>query len=365
MADDRPLTTDHRSPAAERSPGPGPHGAAVAGRRSPLVALLPALAGALLFTTLILLLVGAPPLETYRLIVFGAFSTPSRLSDAVMLAAPLVLCGAGLSLTFAAGLYNLGVEGQMALGAVFTLLMMRLAPDLPAPLLWTLAFALGALGGALWAAIAGVLRLVFGVSEIFAGLGLNFLATGITLYLVAGPWRRPGTASINNTEQLPEALWLPTLERLRLAPVAPILALLAIGLVWFLLARTAWGLSLRATGLNPKAAERLNIPSSRRLLEALSGCGALAGLAGGVQVLGVYHALIPNISSGIGLMGLLVVLLVQSRPVWVLPVGFAFACFTVGSIQLPLALNIDSSIAGVLQGALVLFALLGRGLGRR
>jgi general nucleoside transport system permease protein len=94
-------------------------------------------------------------------------------------------------------------------------------------------------------------------------------------------------------------------------------------------------------------------------------CGALAGMAGTIQVLGVYHQLIANISSGIGLLALLVVLLVQYRPALVLPVAVAFAAFLVGSIQLPLALNIDSSIASVLQGGLVLFALLGRGLVRR
>ena len=85
-------------------------------------------------------------------------------------------------------------------------------------------------------------------------------------------------------------------------------------------------------------------------------------MAGAAQVLAVFHALIPNISSGIGLLGLLVALLVRANPAWVLPVAAAFACFTAGSIQLPLALSIDSSIAGVLQGALVLFALAARGV---
>ncbi len=97
--------------------------------------------------------------------------------------------------------------------------------------------------------------------------------------------------------------------------------------------------------------------AARRMLETLAACGALAGLAGMVQVVAVHHALIPNISSGIGLLGLLVALLARADPRWLLPVTIAFAAFTVGSIQLPLTLGIDSAIAGVLQGALVLFAL--------
>lgn len=334
--------------------------------------VLGSLLGALLFTTLVIIASGASPLETYRLVLFGAFlgifrSPPNytNLADALMLAAPLLLCGAGLTLTFAAGLYNLGVEGQMSMGAIFAMLILRLLPDLPPPLLWTLAFLFGALGGALWALIAGALKLYGRVSEIFAGLGLNFLSTGVALFLVFGPWKRPGMASMAGTEQLKAELWLPTLERLRLAPIAPIVALVMLLIVWFALTRTRWGLMVRATGLNADAAERLGVPAVRRLIEALAAGGALAGMAGTIQILGVFHALIPNISSGIGLLALLVVLLVGAHPLWVLPVGLAFASFTAGSIQLPLALGIDSSIAGVLQGALVLFALLARGLVRK
>ncbi len=319
------------------------------------------LAGALLFTTLILAAAGAP-LETYRVVLFGALETPTKRADLVMVAAPLLLCAAGLAVTFAAGLYNLGVEGQVGMGAVFALLALRLLPEAPPALLWPLAFVFAAAGGALWALVAAALKLYGRVSEIFAGLGLNFLTTGVLLYLIAGPWKKPGTASVTGTEQLPPDLWLPTLDRLRLAPAAPALALAALALVWFALERTRWGLSIRATGLNPTAAERLGVPATRRTLEALALCGALAGAAGAIQVLAVFHALIPNISSGIGLLALLVALLVQSRPLWLLPVALVFAAFAVGSLQLPLTLGVDSSISGVLQGALVLFALVAQAL---
>lgn len=321
--------------------------------------------GTLLFTTLVLLASGTSPLEAYRLITFGAFRNPRTLADMMMLAAPLLLCSAGLTLTFSTSLYNLGIEGQVIVGAVFAMLPLRMLPDLPPPLLWTLALSMGAIGGALWAMLVGVLKLYASVNEIFAGLGLNFIATGITLYLVFGPWKRPGVASMSGTEPLPPELWLPTLEGLRLAPLAPVLALLSIVVVWFLLTHTRWGLALRATGLNMAAAERLGVPVKRRLLESLAWCGVLAGIAGTLQVLAVFHSLIPNISSGIGLLALLVVLLVRHNPAWVLPVVIVFASFSVGSIQLPLRLDSDSSISGVLQGALVLFALVARGIQRR
>jgi len=337
------------------------------GRRPDLRRFAPvlAVAGAIALTSLALLSTGVSLAEAYRLLLFGAFSTPIRLSDMLMLAAPLLLCASGLTLTFAAGLYNLGVEGQVTLGAVAAMLPLRLLPELPPPLLWALCFAAGAAGGAMWALLVAALRQYARVSEIFAGLGLNFLATGVALFLVLGPWRRSGSASMSGTELLPRELWLPTVGTLRLAPIAPILAVALLAVVWLALTRTRWGLELRAVGLSAASAGRLGVSPARRAAEALAGCGALAGVAGAIQVLAVFHQLIPNVSSGIGLLGLLAVLLVRARPAWVLPVSVAFACFTVGSLQLPLALNVDSSIAGVLQGALVLSALVARGVSTR
>ncbi len=324
--------------------------------------ILMTLGGAFIFTTLVLITTEASPLAAFRLIVLDAFSSPIKRADTIMLATPLLLCAAGLTLTFSAGLYNLGIEGQMILGAICAMIPLRLLPDLPPPLLWTLAITGGAVGGGVWALLAALLKLYGQISEIFAGLGLNFLATGMTLYLIFGPWKRPGTASMSGTQPLPAELWLPRLEGLRLAPLAPIIALIALMLVWFLLEYTGWGLSVRAVGINLVAATRLGVPAHRRLIEALVGCGMLAGIAGALQVLAVFHALVPNISSGLGFLALLIVLLVQARPIWVLPVVLAFTSFSIGSIRLPLALSIDSSISGVLQGALVLCALIARSL---
>ncbi|NJP06174.1 MAG: ABC transporter permease [Chloroflexaceae bacterium] len=327
----------------------------------PLLALL----GALAFTTLVLLAVGSPPYPPYWLLFAGVLSSPVRLADMLMLAAPLLLCSSGLTLTFAAGLYNLGIEGQVIIGAVFAMVPLRWWPELSPVALWLLTFGMGALGGMSWALLTAWLRVYGRVNEIFAGLGLNFVATGVTLYLVLGPWKREGSASTSGTEPLDQAIRLPTIEGLRLAPLAPLLALVLLVLVWWLLRQTRWGLSLRATGLNAVAAERFAVPSRRRMIEAMAGCGVLAGLAGTIQVLAVFHTLTPSISSGIGLLALLVTLLVQAHPLLILPVVLFFALLSVGSTQLPLQLQIDSSIGGVLQGALVLCMLLLRGLQQR
>jgi simple sugar transport system permease protein len=322
---------------------------------------------ALLFTTLILLLAGAPPLEAYKYILLGSLGTFKKFSDVLVAWVPLLLATAGLLATFSAGLWNIGIEGQITLGAIFTTGLLRLLQDsaLPPGLVLILAILAGVLGGALWAALAGALKTFGGVNEIFGGLGLNFVATALTLWLIFGPWKRPGTGSMSGTEPFPQALWLPQLTGLRLSAWSVLIALACLVLIYLLLQGTYFGLKLKAVGRNLRSAFRLGIPTTRYLMLAFLICGALAGLAGAIQVVGVYHRLIPSISSGYGFLGLLVAMLINYRALWALPVSLFFAALNIGGIQLPIVLKLDSSLSGVLQGALVLFVLMMEGVRQR
>jgi simple sugar transport system permease protein len=144
-----------------------------------------------------------------------------------------------------------------------------------------------------------------------------------------------------------------------------ILAAAGFALVYFLLQGTQFGLRLKAVGKNPRAAFILGIPTVRYMLLAFVLCGGLGGAAGAVQVTAVYHRLIPSISSGYGYLGLMVAMLVNYQATWVPVVAFFFAALNIGSIQLPIVLKLDSSLAGVLQGALVLFVLAAEGFRQR
>jgi simple sugar transport system permease protein len=325
--------------------------------RTPVIAMGVALA----ITAVLLLLAGADVFAAFGVLLGGALTTPSRISDMLMLLAPLLLCAVGLTTSFAAGQYNLGIEGQMTVGGVAAMWWLRGYQDgSPVIVYWIGAVLGGMLMGAAWALLVALLKRYMHVSEIFAGLGFNFVALGLALYLVFGPWKRPGVASMSGTEPLADALWLPTLTGTRLTLVSPILAIVMLVIVWRLIRHTRWGLQVRACGLSALASVRLGVPATRRTLEAMALCGACAGMAGALQVIGVYHALVPNVASGIGLMGLLVALLVRADVRWVALVALFFAIITSGSIQLPLALSIDSSISGVLQGLIVLAIIVAR-----
>jgi general nucleoside transport system permease protein len=318
---------------------------------------------ALVFTTIILLATGAPPLQAFSNIIAGSVGSLVKISDVLSAWVPLMLVSAGLLITFSAGLWNIGIEGQIMLGAIFTTGAIRLFQDthLPPGLVIAISILAGMLGGALWAALAGALKTFGGVNEIFGGLGLNFVATAISLWLIFGPWKRPGVASMSGTEPFDTSFWLSTFPGLRLSPWALALAILSVIVVYFLLQGTYFGLRLKAVGKNPRASYLLGIPTWQYMILAFVLCGALGGLAGAMQVTGVYHRLIPSISSGYGYMGLMVGMLVNYHPLWAAPVALFFAALNIGSIQLPIVLRLDSSLAGVLQGVLVLFVLLAEG----
>lgn len=319
----------------------------------------------LVLTTLALFAVGADPWQAYRVMWNGAFGDPVKIGNVVLAWVPLLLASVGLLITFTAGLWNIGIEGQIVFGAIFTAWAAR-SLDLPAPVLIPILFIAGAVGGALWALLAGVLKTYGHVHEIFGGLGLNFVATGITLYLILGPWARAGIASTSGTELFRPAAWLPTLPNgLPVGPIEIIVSLASLALVYLALRGTLWGLKLKAIGKNTRSAFWLGIPTNVYMLGAFALCGAFAGMAGTVQAIGVWHRLIPSISGGYGYLGILVVLLSGFQAVGLPFVAFFFAAVTKGSVSLPLDMQLDSSLGGVLQGIIVLLVVLSQGVRAR
>jgi ABC-type uncharacterized transport system permease subunit len=296
---------------------------------------------ALLFTTLILVAVGAPSWEAYRNILSGAFESPEKIADVVAACVPLILCGVGMSITFTAGQWNVGVEGQIILGAVFATWVARnlLWPRVPVLTLMLLA---GVLGGALWGVLAGLLKVYGKVHEIFGGLGLNYVAQGFAIWLIFNPWKPADGATMSGTDPFPDPAWMPRLGHLRVAPLAVILALAAVVVAYFLLRGTRWGLELKAMGKSFRSAFMLGVPSTPRLLTAFAVCGALAGLAGAVRCSARYGRMIPEISGGQGYLALLVALLAGYRPQWVLELN----------------MHLDSSLGGVLEASVVLAVML-------
>ncbi|MEN8190594.1 MAG: ABC transporter permease [Thermodesulfobacteriota bacterium] len=310
-----------------------------------------------LMTSLLLFLASAPIGATLSNIWQGSFGSKAKFAQVLAVWVPLTLCSCGLLFTFRANLWNIGIEGQIMIGAVCATWALR--PATPEqPLLFLCGAVIGAmLGGAGWGLLAGLLKTKGGVHEIFGGLGLNLVAQGLILWLIFGPWKRPGIASMSGTELLPRQLWLPTFDGFRVTPLGLFVTFLAITLTWLILTHSRFGLRLRAIGKNPTGALLFGLVPERSYLAAVIIGGSLAGLAGCLQVIGVYHRLIPAISSGYGYLALLLVMLSGYRVFPVPLLALFFAGLNVGAIQLPIVLQLDSALSGVIQGGSVLAAL--------
>ena len=336
--------------------------------RSGLQGMVVAVVGALIVVSLLLLALGANPLEAFQLIYQGSFGSVSKLSATLLVWVPLVIAAASLVVTYSTGLWNIGVEGQIIMGAIFATWAARTVPG-PGWFVIIVGIIVGIVGGMLWGLFAGVLKTYGGVNEIFGGLGLFFVAQGMTTYLVIGPWAREGVASTSGTDLFERDVWFPRLSYegapLEISWLSLVLAVASIVGVYYLMRGTIFGLKLKAIGNNMASSARLGIPSKRYMLGAFAVAGGLAGLAGVTQAMAFHHKLVPSISGGFGFLGILVVLLAGFRAAPVAPLALFFAALSVGASQLELRLELDSSVGGVIQGLIVLFVLLATGWQRR
>ncbi|MCJ7535892.1 MAG: ABC transporter permease [Anaerolineales bacterium] len=315
------------------------------------------IAGALVVTSLLLILFGAAPLEAFQAMYQGAFGDQSKTLSVMAFWIPLLLASTGLLITFRAGLWNIGIEGQIVVGALAAS-WVALSLDAPAAVLITLEIVAAMLAGALWAALSAVFKTRGNVHEIFSGLALNSLAIILTNYLISGPWQPPEGGTFRGTAPFQPAALLPLYENSRFSPLSLILAVIAFILEVIALRGTFWGLKLKAIGKNLRSAFLLGVSSEREMILAMMFCGALAGLGGAVRTLSWFDSLRQSISGGIGFMALLVVMLSNYRIFLVPPIAFFFSMVLNGSITLQLRTQLHSSLGGILTELMVLFVLL-------
>lgn len=239
------------------------------------------------FTALILLIADAPVLAAFKNIWMGAFVSTAKVSQVLSVWVPLILCSCGLLYTFRVNLWNIGIEGQITMGAIAAMAALRI-PGIENPtLLLIFSFFASILGGATWGLLTGLLKTRGGVHEIFGGLGLNFVAQGFILWLIFGPWKRPGIASMSGTELLDHDLWLSTPTGWRVATMGLLVAGSVVILTWLFLEKSRFGLKLKAIGQNPKATLLYGLLPERYYLKAIMITGACAGIAGFLQVTAV------------------------------------------------------------------------------
>jgi general nucleoside transport system permease protein len=285
----------------------------------------------------------------------GSFGSGYALYSATLVrATPLILTGLAVTLAFTTGVLNIGAEGQLLAGAAAAAAAGVHAAGLAAPLAVPAALAAGTLAGAAWALPAALLRRRFGVLEVISTIMLNFVAVHVVGWLVRGPLQEPSriypqSASVADAARLP--VLLPG-TRLHLGFA---LALAAAVALWWAVRRTAWGFRLRASGASPTAAASAGlIDVPRTAAAAFLASGALAGLAGAVEVGGVTYALYENISPGYGYTAIAVALLARLDPLLVIASGVLFGALEAGAGAMQRDAGVPSVMVSVVEATIIL-----------
>jgi simple sugar transport system permease protein len=319
---------------------------------------------------LLVLAIGESPAEVARVFVTGVLGTGEGIATILFNATSLAFTGLSVAFAYRAGLFNIGAEGQLTIGAFLATLVALGLPGAPALVLVPLAILAAAAGGAAWGAIPGLLRARLGVHEVINTIMLNFVASALTGYFVVHVLREPGRM-IPQTAAIPEAARLPRLgEWLPLPPESPanaafLLALLAAVAAAWLLARTPFGFRVRAIGQGERAARTCGVPTSSTIVGAMAVAGALAGLAGVNEVLGFRYRFLDNFAGGVGFLGIAVALLGRARPSGVVAAALLFGALSAGSLEIDVFTDVPREVALVVQAGILLFVVAGDDVARR
>jgi simple sugar transport system permease protein len=349
--------------------------------------------GALVVGAFILLLLEVNPIEAYSAMFWGAFANKNGLADTLVKATPLMLVGLGIVIAFRANVINIGAEGQLIVGALLTTFLgLQLSGMLPGWLVITICIIGGAMMGAIWAAIPGVLKARLGVNEILSTIMMNQIAIQVGYYLLRGPMIDP--AEVQAGTNIPQSARLDRLVDMpRFTDVAKMLgftetakklglegfqaeiygllteptrlhtglifAIIMAILVYIFLWRTTIGFRIRAVGLNPHASRYAGISVKSYVVLSMALSGAFAGLAGAIEIVGLHHRMFEPtaVSAGYGFSGIVAALFGKLHPLGLIPSSMLFGGLLVGGDKMQRAVQVPQVFVTMLLGLVVIFVV--------
>jgi general nucleoside transport system permease protein len=291
--------------------------------------------------------------EAYKALLVGAVGSFDAIAESLTQATPLICGGLAVSLAFRTGLFNIGAQGQLIIGAMFAA-WIGFSWDLPVVLHLLIALLAGIVGGAIWGGVVGLLKARTGAHEVIVTIMLNYVAIYLLQWsLTTSQFQRPGREDPISPVVDPDAQF-PQIGDTRLHG-GFLLALLAAVFVWWLLTRSTVGFELRAVGANPDAARTAGMSVGRAYVIAMLVAGALAGLAGAQQVLGTDLPLTDGVAATVGFDSITVALLGRGTPVGTVLAGLLFGALNAGGLQMQLQTQTPLTLTTVLQAVIVLF----------
>ncbi|MFF2482511.1 ABC transporter permease [Paenibacillus sp. NPDC058071] len=317
---------------------------------------------ALLFCGVFIAANGMNPVTVYAKMFTGAFGTSFGLTETLVKAIPLLLCGIGVAIAYRISVWNIGAEGQFAAGAMAATAVAVYFPDMPPYLTIPVMVLFGIVGGGLWGLLTAIPRTYFQVNELITSLMLNYVALLLLNYFVFGPWKDPKGMNFPGSPMFTAEQSLPVFGDTRLH-FGLVFALAGVLLYAFLIRYTKWGYELRLIGANPEAARNAGIPINKHILIVMIISGAMAGLAGMSEVSGVTHRLMYGISPGYGYTAIIVAWIAKLNPFGLIVSAFLFGGLIVGGYSVQ-TIGLPSSTSSMIQGAILFFLIAGNMAGK-
>jgi len=321
---------------------------------SPLIAIALTLATmAILFAAL-----GKNPITALSVYFVEPLTDSYSLVELAVKATPLVMIAVGLSLCYLANVWNIGAEGQFLIGAVCGSWLAVLTQGADAGA-WVLPvmLMLGAIGGALYALLPAIAKVRFGASEILTSLMLVYVADLLLDYLVRGPWRDPNGFNFPTTAEFDPVATVPVLVDGTRLHLGALIALVVVAVAAVLLGRTIKGFEIKVVGAAPRAARFAGFSADKLVILTFLISGALAGLAGIIEVAGPVGHLQPNFSPGYGFTAIIVAFLGRLNPIGILIAGLFLALTFIGGEQAQISIKVPLDLTKVFQGILLFYVL--------
>lgn len=308
---------------------------------------------ALVIGAILLAVSGANPFNAYAALIKGSFGSMRAVGRTLAKATPLIFSGLAVAFAFKAGLFNIGAQGQLLLGALVSAAAGFLITGLPPFLHVTVALLAGAIAGALFGAIPGALKAYTGAHEVITTIMLNYVAINITDYIADGPLKdRAGGNIIARTPEILDSAVIPSIGEI---PVGFFLALLASVIVWWILMRTTLGFEIRTVGLSPHAAKYAGIRVAFTVILTMVISGFLAGIGGSIETQGIVGRYQPGFNTGLGFDGITIALLGKTHPFGIIPAAILIGAMKAGASTMQFDAGVAKEITDVIQALMLFF----------
>lgn len=308
---------------------------------------------AFLFASVLILSAGFNPVAAFYHLFAGAFGTKASLINTINKAVPIAFAGFAVALSKKAGIFNIGIEGQLIFGAFGSVLPGIFLKGLPAVIHIPVCLLSGMLFGAAYALLPTLLFVKRGTNLMVMGIMMNNIASLVITYLIVGPFAGKN-ATVSSTEMVEESAFLPYIITKPNKLSIGILIVFAVAfLMWLFINKTSIGYELKMCGANRQAARYSGIKVTFYMTAALLLSGALGGLAGGVEILGNYHRMYDSFSPGYGFDGIPIALLTGGNPIGVIAGALLFGALRVRAMKMQTQVGVSTEIITVIQGTLV------------